>query len=359
MSRLKEVDRYGIQKLISYIAANPTATQLDIAKYAENLGYDSKYLIPTALGSVLSEKNNVKLDKSLQEILEKTYDLDVTPGKRTIIDPDDIKTLEGREIAKKYKLNPDLLGEAEYGDIIINGKKINVPIRTILRDAKDPIQKLRQIGVQKHEQEHFLDVLTEPEFIAKFEKLIKEKKAPSAGEKGHHFGQPVSIEAKRLQEEVRDLPEDNRINKAEAQRRSLRDKLETIDLEKFDKKDRDYINTLKSGLKINPKFSKLMAVLGPVGALMSAGSEASEGKYGSAALKAASAIDPIGVADAALTIKERLEKSPEERKEQLREDKYTAMPAGLDSPADIILDKLEDEIDVEKEIKKTKQRLYK
>jgi hypothetical protein len=118
----------------------------------------------------------------------------------------------------------------------------------------------------------------------------------------------------------------------------------------------EYISNVRK-LGYFPKFGKLMAVLGPAGALMSAGSEASEGKYGTAALKAASAIDPTGITDAAVDILRRSEMSPEERAEQLKEDKYAAMPAGLDSPADIMLDQLEDEGDIQKEREKQKRKL--
>lgn len=363
MDRLKKIDTIGIRKLQKWIDETPEATQADIAEYARRMGYDSADLLPTTLGATLLEKRNQKLSTPFSELLQNIFSDDLTPGGRFVIDPDNVKTKEGVKIAERFKKNPGLQGFAEYGTIKMNGKEIRIPTRTIVKEptSGNPFEILKQIGVQGHEFPHSENIILSNksfphrEFIENFEKLGK--RAPIAGQPGHHFGKSGDIiEAKLLQQLIRDLY-DPEINQIEAGRRELSKKLNELNLDKYSEKDRSYLDSLRTGLKINPNFKKLMAVLGPAGALMSAGSDASEGKYGTAALKALSAFDPTGLSDAAVDINERLNMSPEELKQQLREDKYKAMPIGLDSPADIMLDQLEDELDIQKEREKQKRKL--
>jgi hypothetical protein len=354
MSRYRDVDRAGIDKLINFITNNPTASDKDIEDYTKRLGYLPQELIPMASGAIQSEKYNINMNKPLQEILEEGYELDRTPGRRLILDPNDIKTEEGYKYAHKFKDNPGLQGLAEYDTVKLGGKKVLLPTKTIVRDSKNLLDKFRQLSVQGHEFQHIEDILANPDFIEEFEKL---EKPPIAGEPGHHFNQPVSFETNKLKKIARDLPDDTESKSTANVRRELYSKkLDKLDLSKLSKKDKDSLEEYKKGLVINPKFKKLMAVLGPIGALAGAGVEASEGNLGEAALQAASAVDPTGIAEAAVDIKRRLSMSPEELKKQQLEDKYTAMPGGP-SPADIMLDQLEEEPQVPAKMNKLRKIL--
>lgn len=94
-------------------------------------------------------------------------------------------------------------------------------------------------------------------------------------------------------------------------------------------------NVLKKGVKGIKGIGPIAGGLGAYSALKS-------GDAAAAGLNLASIIDPTGISDAALEIKERLkEKDSKEIRKIMREDKYRAMGSAL-SPADIMLDQLED-----------------
>lgn len=94
-------------------------------------------------------------------------------------------------------------------------------------------------------------------------------------------------------------------------------------------------NVLKKGIKG-------IRAIGPIAGGLGAYSALKSGDAAAAGLNLASIIDPTGVADAALEVKERLkEKDPKEIKKIIREDKYRAMGSAL-FPTDIMLDQLED-----------------
>lgn len=94
-------------------------------------------------------------------------------------------------------------------------------------------------------------------------------------------------------------------------------------------------NVLKKGIKGIKSIGPIAGGIGAYGALKS-------GDTAAAGLNLASMLDPTGISDAALEVKDRLkEKDPEEIKKIAREDKYKAMGIAL-SPSDIILDQLED-----------------
>lgn len=94
-------------------------------------------------------------------------------------------------------------------------------------------------------------------------------------------------------------------------------------------------NVLKKGIKGIKSIGPIAGGIGAYGALKS-------GDVAATGLNLASMLDPTGISDAALEVKDRLkEKDPEEIKKIVREDKYKAMGIAL-SPSDIILDQLED-----------------
>lgn len=94
-------------------------------------------------------------------------------------------------------------------------------------------------------------------------------------------------------------------------------------------------NVLKKGIKG-------IRAIGPIAGGLGAYSALKSGDAAAAGLNLASIIDPTGISDAALEVKERLkEKDPKEIKKIMREDKYRAMGSAL-SPSDIMLDQLDD-----------------
>lgn len=290
--RLKKVDRVGVEKLISYIAANPIESELPgkLMQKAKELGYNPRELIDTALGHVKLEKSNAKLSDNPIDILNSIYENDPTPGRRYVIDPLEAISERGKHVAKS------LQGNVGFAESLNIGRSRSLPDFAAVKMPYNDIEKLKSIADAGHELQHNTDWLIRPDL-----KIYN----PNAYEEKHHWG-PI-YETSELNREVRNLPKDEKVVK------------EIIKQNK------------KVGLKPS-SFGRLLSLLGkvgPIGAGVSAISALKSGDVGAAALNAASAIDPTGVSDTALEIKNRLKMNPEEQEQTAKEDRYSAMPMDI------------------------------
>jgi hypothetical protein len=319
--RYKKADTAGINKLLSWISANPLESAIPsrmMAK-AEELGYDPRDLIDSALGSVKLDKSGAKLSEDIVDILNQVYSEDKTPGKRYVIEPFEAYTKRGKEVVDALKKDVGVAVSKDFG------KPTSLPDYAAIRMPWTESQKMKSIADAGHELRHSVESLIIPEVVMK---------NPLPYTEGHHA--KGIYETSELNREVRGLEEDPKFLK---------------EIEKQSK---------KSFLKVNP-FQRLFSYLGPIGTLALAGSALKSGDTLGATLKAGSALDPTGVVDVIDEARTRSKiKDPREIKKVMREDKYSAMGPAL-SPSDIMLDQLEDmedeEVSVEKEIEKRRKKL--
>jgi hypothetical protein len=296
---MKKADTAGINKLINYVTNNPTVTSEEMLRKAIELGYEPGDLIDKALGSVKYEKSGANLSKNLEDILNDVYQNDPTPGDRYVVDPMETRYPKSKEFAKNLR---GLLG---YQTNVDTGKSRKKPKEVVVRNMWDDLGKLQGISSAGHELKHSVDDLIRPGFYPKTDDSFKP---------GHHYGD--IYETSELVREVKDLPENDKVTK---------------EIKKQSK---------KLNLKAPSPFRRLLSILGPVGASIAAGYSLKSGDAMGAGLNLASAIDPTGISDTALEVKNRLAiKDPEEIEKLMLEDKYSAMPGGP-SPSDIMLDQL-------------------
>ena len=287
--RQKRVDRAGVEKLISYIAANPIESTLPgkLMQKAQELGYNPRELVDTALGHVKLEKSSAKLSDNPVDILNAIYENDPTPGRRYVIDPSEAVSERGKQVAKSLEGN---VGISQSLNI---GKSRSLPDFAAVKMPYNDIEKLKSIADAGHEIKHNTNFLTIPDL-----KIYN----PNPYEEGHHWG-PI-YETSELNREVRNLPQNEK---------------EVKEILKQSK---------KAGLKPS-LFGRLLSLLGPVGAAIGGYSALKSGDALGAALNIGSAIDPTGVTDAAAEINRRVKMSPEEQEETAREDRYSAMPMDI------------------------------
>lgn len=316
MKNLKKADIEGIDKIVSFISNNPTVNSEQILRKALELGYHPQDLIDKALGSVKYEKSSATLSKDLEDVLNDVYEKDLTPGDRYVIEPREARTAKGKLAAKDME---NLLGLQYSSDL---GKSRKSPDKILVRNQYGDLEKLLGITTAGHELRHSVDDLIRPGFESKTSKPFK---------KGHHYGDVY--ETSELVREIKNLPENEKIvNEIKKQSKKL-------------------------NLKNPGPFRRLLSLLSP----LAAASALKSGDVPAAVLNLSSTVDPTGISDAGLELKRRLEMTdPEEIKQTMKEDKYSAIPGGP-SPSDIMLDDIEDyeneSVDTNKNIETMKKKL--
>jgi hypothetical protein len=292
-SRDPKVFRRDIEKIISHAANTPLITDEDLIRKSREMKYSPRDLLTKALGSVRLDKSSANLSQPLEDVLNQVDESQKTnvPGNRYIVDPskkaygstsreviEDLGDGAGVAVGKKAK-----------------GKRFSPEFMAIL-DAKNEMDMLDTLGVAPHEEQHLSDFMTRPEY----------RPVGSSFQEGHHQKKGI-FEGHELIREAKDLPKNAR------------------ELEEIAKQAK------KMGKTVKP-WTKLMSVLGtvgPIGALGAAGASLYSGDVPAAVLQGASAIDPTGIADAALTVKQRMDMSPEDAAKASKEDYYSAMPGDL------------------------------
>lgn len=287
--------RRDIEKLKSYIANNSALESEDILRKARELKYNPRNLIVPALGSIQLDKSSANLSEDLEDILNKVEETQhaTIPGDRYIVNPETkLYGSRSREVAKD--LGTDSAGVA-VGRKFGNEPRFSPDFMALL-DAKTELGKLDALGIRPHEVGHAEQFMIIPEF----------KPTGHSFQEGHHAGKGI-FEANELIREAKDLP---------------RNQKELDEIKK---------QAARMGGKFQP-WRRLMSVLshiGPVGAGLGAAAALKSGDVPAAVLHGASAIDPTGISDAALEVKNRLQMSPEESNQQLKEDQYSAMPLDI------------------------------
>lgn len=317
--RLKKADTAGINKMINIITSNPLMESEELIRKAREMGYDPANLIDQALGAIRYEKmSSVSLDSPIEDILNSIYEKNPTPGKRYILEPKEAYTKRGMQVKEALKNNAGF-----YSSLPDQKGSRRAPDFMVIKKPYTESEKLKAITDAGHELEHGSEYLIRPDFKSTTEESYV---------KGHHYDD--IYEPKELIREVRELPQDEKTIK----------------------------EILKQSEKLNVKpslWGRLRSILGPMAAGAGLYTSLKSGDTLGAALEGTALVDPTGVSDAAAEVYRRSKlKDPEEIKQTMREDKYSAIPGGP-SPADIMLDQLEDiqELEVQKEIDKRKKRL--
>lgn len=290
VKRFSPITPRAVSQFTAYVANTPMVTHDDLFRKAIEMGYDPKDLIDATLGHVKYEKSSASLKSNLEDILNDVYDKDPTPGRRYVLDPSDAVSERAKDVAKNLEGN---LGVATS---LNTGRSRSLPDYAAVRNQYSDLEKLKALSHAGHELKHQSDYLIRPNMSMKTEYPFRE---------GHHFGEVY--ETSELIREAKDLPRNQK------------------ELDEIVKQSK------KAGLKPS-SFGRLFSLLGkvgPIGAGIGALSALKSGDVGAAALNAASAVDPTGVADAALDIKNRLKMSPEEQEEAAKEDRYSAMPMDI------------------------------
>jgi len=314
MSKTKSFYK-DIAKLQSMIANDPSMDSAKLLSEAIKLGYqDPATLVDAALGSIKLDKSGMPISGDITDILNDIYSQDETPGKRYVVNPYK-ESASGTKAKSVIGTLQDEFGDVDQGVALRQSDRVRgrgipkylaVPDPSFYKDyynLSDELAKLLSISAAGHEIKHSGDWILYPNFDPKVKEPYK---------KGHHA--KGIYETDELIREARDLPEDTKT---------------TNEIKKQSK---------KLGLKPSA-FTRLLSYGGFIGPLVGAGLSLKSGDTLAAGLSAAAALDPIGVADAALDVKNRVEtKDPEEIKKIMREDKYSALGHAL-SPSDIMLER--------------------
>jgi hypothetical protein len=315
VKRFSPITPTAVSQFTSYIANTPMVTNKDLFRKAIEMGYDPKDLIDASLGHVKYEKSSASLKDNLEDILNSVYEKDPTPGRRYVIDPSEAISERAKDVAKNLEGN---LGVATS---LNTGRSRSLPDYAAVKQQYNDLKKLQAISHAGHELKHQSDYLIRPNMSMKTEYPFRQ---------GHHFGD--IYETSELIREAKDLPRNQK------------------ELDEIVKQSK------KAGLKPST-FGRLFSLLGkvgPIGAGVSALAALKSGDVGAAALNAASAVDPTGVTDAALEVKNRLKMNPEEQEEASREDRYSAMPMDIANEQRMLddLDKYDDKGNRYKNIRK-------
>lgn len=328
MSKVKNqsINR-DIQKIQSMIANDPSMDAPKLLSEVIKMGYkDPGPIVDAALGSIKIEKSGASIGGDIADILNQVYSEDKTPGGRYIIDP---YIQSGTKSKSVFSRLQDKAGVPDQGVALrelerVRGraapKYIALPDPSFYKaqyNISDELSKLLSTAAGGHELKHSSDWLVYPNFNPKTDYSYKV---------GHHA--KGIYEPDELIREVRDLPADEKTAK----------------------------EILKQSEKLGVKpsvFKRLLSYGGFIGPAIGAGLALKSGDVLAAGLHGAAALDPVGFADAALDVKERIENryDPEYSKEKAREDKYAAMGPAL-SPSDIMLDQLHDIKEQEEKEKK-------
>ena len=301
IKRFSEITPKSIDKFNAFIANSPMVSYKDLVDKAIEMGHNPQDLIDAALGSVKYEKSRANLEDPIEDILNSVYENDPTPGNRYVLNPSDVVTKKGKQVAKTLKNNLGIASGLNYG------KSRTIPNYVVIKKPTDDIiEKLQSIAHGGHELRHNEDFLIRPNIDTKVNDPYK---------KGHHH--KGIYEPDELIREVKNLPKDEK-----AAQEILK-------------------QSKKMGLS-SSIFTRLRSLLGPVSAGIGAYSALKSGDALAAGLEAASLVDPTGISDAAAEVNRRLKMSPEERKETSKEDFYSAMPLDIQNEQRL-LDSLQDQ----------------
>jgi hypothetical protein len=183
--------------LTAYIANNPGVQYEDLVRKSLELGYEPSKLIDETLGSVIVDKEGLNLQKPLVDLLNETYESNRVPGYRYVVDPNDVKSATGKEIAKALEGSHGISSGWRW-----EGASRGHPDFVAVEDAKDEIGKMVGLVSGGHEIKHTENRMIRPNF----------KSTGMAGEIGHHYGSGT-FEAEDLVKRVRDLPDDEKVTK--------------------------------------------------------------------------------------------------------------------------------------------------
>lgn len=319
-SRLGEPDRKGIEALQAYISNTPGVQHEDLVSKSIDMGYRPRGLIDAATGDMILTGSKANLSDDFEDVSNKIWENNPTPGERLLVDLNETRSPEAKR-AKAELYNAKTRKYRKGVAISDNG----LPTHTIVKEPhrKKDIEKLISIADTGHEFKHQTQQLTLPDFEMTSNKPFTE---------GHHAG--GIYESNKLIKDVRGISDDTKEYKAASK-------------------------AAKKLGGVTSQFRKLMSVLGtagPIGAGVGALAALRSGDVPAAVLHGASAIDPTGISDAALTVKQRMDMNPEEAMEESKEDYYSAMPGDLANEFRVQdkLDKLEPK---PQRFKKLKERL--
>jgi hypothetical protein len=305
VKRFSPITPRAVSQFTDYVANTPMVTNKDLFRKAIEMGYNPTDLIDASLGNIRYEKSSASLKSNLEDILNDVYEKDPTPGKRYVLDPSEAISERAKDVAKN--LGKDL-GVAKSLNF---GRSRSLPDYAAVSNRYTDLEKLKAISDAGHELQHQVDFLIRPDMKMETEFPFRQ---------GHHFGN--IYETSELIREAKDLPRNQK------------------ELDEIVKQSK------KAGLKPST-FGRLFSLLGkvgPIGAGVSALAALKSGDVGAAALNAASAVDPTGISDAALEVKNRLKMNPEEQEEIAKEDIYSAMPMDIANEQRMLddLDKYDD-----------------
>lgn len=245
----------AVDELIAHIANTPLIERDEVIRKAREMGYRPSELMDAALGSVMLDKRGGDISGEMEDVLNKIYSEDPTPGRRSIVDPATARSKLGKELSKRLE------GGLGMQTGFAESKGLFVPADTILKDpGKDLIERLKSITHAGHELKHGSEYLgsgyTEGD--------------PRAYKLTHH-AQGI-YEPDTLIKEVKNTNDRNK------------------EYEMLTKRAR------AAGVKANP-FIKLLGILNPLSIAsqgVSALADIKEGKPNTAAAKLATSLAPMG-----------------------------------------------------------------
>jgi len=253
--RPSQVNTKAVDELIAHIANTPLIERDEVIRKAREMGYRPSELMDAALGSVMLDKRGGDISGEMEDVLNKIYSEDPTPGRRSIVDPATARSKLGKELSKRLE------GGLGMQTGFAESKGLFVPADTILKDpGKDLIERLKSITHAGHELKHGSEYLgsgyTEGD--------------PRAYKMTHH-AQGI-YEPDTLIKEVKNTNDRNK------------------EYEMLTKRAR------AAGVKANP-FIKLLGILNPLSIAsqgVSALADIKEGKPNTAAAKLATSLAPMG-----------------------------------------------------------------
>jgi hypothetical protein len=147
--RPSQVNIKAVDELIAHIANTPLIERDEVIRKAKEMGYNPRDLTDAALGSVMLDKRGGDISGEMEDVLNRIYSEDPTPGTRSIVDPSTSRSKLGRELSKR--LEGGLGMQTGFGES--NG--LFIPEHTIVKEpSKDLIERLSSITNAGHELKH-------------------------------------------------------------------------------------------------------------------------------------------------------------------------------------------------------------
>jgi len=147
--RPSPVNTKAIDEMIAHIANTPLIERDEVIRKAKEMGYSPSELMDASLGSVMLDKRGGDISGEMEDVLNRIYSEDPTPGTRSIVDPATARSKLGKELAKRLEGGLGMqTGFAEKNNLFI-------PEHTIIKEpGKDLIEKLKAITHAGHELKH-------------------------------------------------------------------------------------------------------------------------------------------------------------------------------------------------------------